>query len=126
MPIRNLRMPIKLYEDGSVRVRFLADSALVPASGEIEAVKAKVEVLDRSGKVETVMRAAQIRYNRETGQAHSESDVRLEKGDMVVTGKGLEWSSVDEVVKILSNTQVLFRWKNGGGGAGIFPALPLR
>ena len=55
------------------------------------------------------MTADDCTYSRETGIAKSESNVRVERGDIVVTGKGFEWSATNQIVKIMSDVKVTLK-----------------
>jgi hypothetical protein len=124
MPIRNLRLPLGHYEDGSVRLQLKAESARIPPQGDVQAQGARVEIYDRTGKIETLMLADELLYNRTTGNARSDSPVRMERGNMVITGRGLTWNSTNQIVNVLKDAKVVYTSKPGAQGA--FFSLPGR
>jgi hypothetical protein len=108
MPMENLRLPVQHYEDGRVKVQIKAEKAMVPLKGIIHATRAVVEMFDEQGNVETVITADTCTFDRDKGIATSDSDVRLERADIVIAGKGFEWRADTQVVKILENARVTF------------------
>ena len=64
-----------------------AGSAVVPNEGEIQATTVEFELRAEDGRREALVQAETCRYDRQTRVARSDSKIRIEKGDIVVTGK---------------------------------------
>jgi len=107
MPIRDLRLPLERYEDGKIKTQLMAGQANVPSQGEIRAKKVRVEFY-KDEKVDALMVTDECRYDRNDEIARSASSVRIERGGIVITGTGFEFSMKDQIVKILSRVKVVF------------------
>jgi hypothetical protein len=105
-PVSNVTLPLERYEDGKIKTKLIAGTAKPPIQGDWEAWDVRIEFYTPEGVVEAFMTADDCRYNREAGIAKSESKVRVERSDIIITGKGFEWSAKDQVVKILSDVKV--------------------
>ena len=108
LPIQDLRMPLGHYTNGVIKIQLAADEAQVPESGPIVARGVLVEFFDPLGKVESTMTAKDCTYDRAGSTAHSESDVRVEEGKVLITGTGFRWEMSKEKVWILNNVRVTF------------------
>lgn len=108
-PVQGVTLPLELYEDGKIKTKLIAGTAKPPIQGDWEAWAVRIEFYSHEGVVESFMTADDCRYNRESGIARSESNVRLERADIVITGKGFEWSATNQVVKIMSDVKVILR-----------------
>jgi hypothetical protein len=120
-PARGLRIPLKFYEDGRVRMQFTAGAAEVKADGSVKAVDAVVEVYDAEGRVESRLWAETCLLNQAAGRATSDTKVKLERPGMVVAGRGMEWDSETETVVILERVSVRLVGKNGRGIGAMLP-----
>lgn len=109
VPIQNLRMPVEHYEDGTVKTQLKAGLALVPQSGTIVASNVVLELYHEDASLDAVINADDCSYNREESQAESDSNIRIERDGIVITGKGFEWQGNKERVKILSMARVVFQ-----------------
>jgi len=109
MPIKDLSLPLEHFENGSIKTQLKADFARVPPNGIIEALKVKVEFYNENGDVEVLMLSDDCRYDRESGQASSESSVYLERTDVVITGTGFTWDGKEQVIRILHDVTVVLK-----------------
>jgi len=107
-PIEDLRLPLDHYENGTVKTQLTAAEARVPETGPIVALGVLVEFFGPLGEVESTMTAKDCKYDRERATAHSESDVRVQKDSVVITGTGFRWEMAEEKVWILNNVRVTF------------------
>lgn len=120
LPIKGLRIPLKLFEDGRVKMQFTAEQARTPDAGAIQATGAKVDIFDEGGAVATRMQAETCRFSRATGLVQSDGAVRLDRADLEITGVGMEWQTGEEKLTLLSKVRVVLK---GGGGLGkVLPA----
>ena len=109
IPIEDLRLPLEYYEDGKIKTQLIAGLAKVPPRGDIEASDVRVEFYRENGESEARMFAEECRYMRTAAMATSESNVRLEREGIVITGTGLEWRAKEQMVKILDNAKVVLK-----------------
>ncbi len=120
LPIRGLRLPLELFEDGSVKMLFSAAQARVPEGrGEVHATGALVESFNADGGLAMVMEADRCWFNRMTGRVDSDGPVRMDRGDMEVTGIGMEWKSDEKKLRLYSNVRVVLK-----SCAGLGKVLP--
>lgn len=106
MPIKDLRLPLERNEDGKIKTQLVAAQARVPPEGDVEAKKVRVEFY-KDENIDTLMTTDECRYDRAKGKATSESKVRIERENLVITGTGFECSMQDQIVKILSDVKVV-------------------
>jgi lipopolysaccharide assembly outer membrane protein LptD (OstA) len=114
-PIKGLRIPLKLFENGQVKMRFSAEQARAEPGEEVLATGALVEIFDESGAVVTRMEAERCRFDREAGRVRSEDAVRLTKPDLTITGVGMVWTTAEEKITLLSNVRVVLQGSQGLG-----------
>jgi hypothetical protein len=108
-PVENVKLPLERYEDGKIKTQLIAGKAKPPIQGDWEAWDVRIEFYTPEGVVEAFMTADDCRYNREAGTARSDSNVRLEKSDIIITGKGFEWNATNQIVKIMSDVKVVMK-----------------
>jgi len=122
LPIRGMRIPLELFEDGSVKMQFSAARARVPeGGGEVEASEALVESFNADGSIAMIMEADRCWFNRATGRLDSDGPVRMDRGDMEVTGVGMEWKAEEQKLRLYSEVRVVLK-----GGAGLGKVIPRR
>jgi len=109
MPIENLRLPLERYEDGTLKTQVRAGAALVPPEGLIVASNVVVEMFAPDGTLDLRMEAEDCRLDRERGAADSSSAVRVQRGDVKLSGKGFVWSGEKKRVRIKAEARVAFR-----------------
>lgn len=108
MPVRGFRYPMELYEDGSIKTQIIAEQLTGnPESGNIEARRARVEFYEPNGALATVIEVDTCMYDKDKGVATSKSNVRLERGGVVITGKGMEWDAGQQRVRVLTEAKVV-------------------
>jgi hypothetical protein len=95
-------------ENNNLKTLLLGDFAKVLPDGVIEITGLRIEVYQQ-GKVAMVVTAPHCRFHQKEGKAQSDGDVQVANEDMVVTGKGFEWTNQEEVFKIHSQTHVVLR-----------------
>jgi hypothetical protein len=108
-PVLGVKLALERYEDGKVKTQLIAGKAKPPINGDWEAWEVKIESYTPTGEIESVMTADDCRYSRETGIVKSESNVRLEKEGILITGKGFEWDAKEQIVRILSDVKVVLK-----------------
>lgn len=81
------------------KARFLTDDRI-----EIDALK--IESFD-NGKVEMTVTSPHCIYHRDAKKAESESSIRIERENMVITGSDYEYNSGKELFKIQKDVKVV-------------------
>lgn len=109
MPIKNLRMPLEHYKDGTVKTQLKAAYALVPPDGLILASNVVMEMFFEDGALDSVIKAVDCRYSRDQQHVQSDSAIRIERNGIVISGKGFEWYGEEHRVEICSEARVEFR-----------------
>jgi hypothetical protein len=109
MPIRNLRLPLEHYEDGTVKTQLRAGVALVPPQGIVTASNVVVELFLPDGSVDVRLDAEDCRFDREQGRVDSENRVKVTRAGVELSGKGFIWQREKQRVKILSRARVAFQ-----------------
>lgn len=105
-PITDLRLPLEYDETGALRSQLFAGDAWVPPQGAIEAKDVRVEMYDADGEVETEIRAANCRFDRETRLAESDGFVELIRADVRIAGTGFELNDQEQWIQLKSNCRV--------------------
>lgn len=119
MPVKNLRLPMEHYENGAVKTQLKAGFALVPPKGIIIASNVVMEMFFEDGSTNVVMTAESCEYDRAKETATSTGKIKIVRDDVVLTGKGFEWYSNRERVKILSEAKIVLRRKAGKSAGSV-------
>lgn len=107
-PVKNLRVPIDHYEDGSVKVQLFAEGARVKRKDETELKGVRVEFYTKGGLIDATVSAEKCVYHSRLRAVMSEDRVRIEKQGIIITGRRFEWHSEDETFEILNDARVEF------------------
>ena len=102
-----LRLPLAYHDNGKLKTQLKAETAMVPEKGPIQAKNITCEFFTVEGVLDTRMIADECVYDREAKKASSDSKVRVERKDVVLTGNGYEWDSNEQNVTIMSNVKVI-------------------
>lgn len=113
MPVKNLRLPMEYYDSGAVKTQLKAGFALVPPSGVIVASNVVMHMFFEDGSTNVMMTAEDCEYDREKQSAKSGGKIKIIRDNIVITGKGFEWYSERERVKILSDAKIVLTRKDG-------------
>ena len=99
-------------QNGEMTSQMFGDYAKILPDGYVEIAQLKMEFYSNEGTNRiTNMRVTSPRciYNRTRGTAVSDSDVRIARDDMVVTGTGFLWNNEDQFLKITQNAKVVLK-----------------
>ncbi|OVE76242.1 hypothetical protein BVX97_01660 [bacterium E08(2017)] len=107
-PVKKLKVPVELYEDGTVKILLLADAARIKRKDETEMVGVTVQFFTPKSIEEGRVEAGKCVYHSKIKAVMSEDNVRIEKDGVVITGTGFEWKSGDETFETIRNTYVEF------------------
>lgn len=105
--VTGFRVP-EYDESNNLKSQLFGDFAKVLPDGVIEITGLKIEFY-QDGEVGMTVTAPNCRYDQKGGRAESESDVRIARENMVVTGVGFQWVGKDEQFKILNKAKVVLK-----------------
>jgi lipopolysaccharide export system protein LptC len=107
--LKGLKVPMEFYPDGTLKALLKAETSTVDAAGEqIRGENLRYETYTSAGTTDIVIAAESCLYNKSKGYAESDGRVRLEKGDVVITGKGFTLDSTKEIISLHSEVVVEF------------------
>lgn len=95
-------------EKGQLKFEITGDEAQIQPSGLIQIKNLKMTFYEQ-GKVMMQVSTPQCLFDRVKRSAASSSDVRVERKEIELTGRGFAWNAQDGRMKILSNTRVILR-----------------
>lgn len=117
-PVRNLRIPIELYENGVEKVKLQAEGARVVRADKTELAGVRVEFFTPEGELDGNVYAERCMYHSAIKAVMSQDFVRIEKQGIVITGVGFEWHSSRGTFELSSKGKVEFsRQVDGVAGA---------
>lgn len=113
--MKGFRVPT--YDDQNVMTsQIYGDSARVLPDGNVEITGLRMEFFSYEGEgdeqekiTDMTVTSPLCYYNRTRGVVISDSDVRISRDQMVVTGKGFRYSNKSQELKILSNSKVVLK-----------------
>lgn len=113
--MKGFRVP--MHDDQNVMTsQIFGDSARVLPDGNVEITGLRMEFYSYEGEGETQERIVDMTvtsplcyFNRARGVVISDSDVRISRAQMVVTGKGFRYDSNGQELKILSESKVVLK-----------------
>ncbi|MBU0679658.1 MAG: LPS export ABC transporter periplasmic protein LptC [Verrucomicrobia bacterium] len=95
-------------DDYNLKSQLFGDFAQFREDGLVEITNLKIEFY-RAGIVKMEVSAPSCLYNRDSKEAESESSVRIERENLVVTGTGFTWNPKGQTFHILSNAKVVIK-----------------
>ena len=96
--------------NGVKKSELIGKSAILKQGGKVDIQDFKIDFYEADGEtVKMTVTAPQCTYVRHGRIAKSPSSVRIEGGNMVVTGKDFAWDGKRELFKIFSNSKVVFK-----------------
>ncbi len=105
--VTQFRVP-EYDDDGNLKSQLFGEFAKILPDGVIEIMGLKIDFF-QDGEVGMTVTAPQCKYNQKQAQAESDSDVRIERENMVVTGVGFAWSGKDEKFRIMDKAKVVLK-----------------
>jgi len=109
--MKGFRVPS--YDDKSVMTsQIFGELAKVLPDGNIEITGLKLEFYSYVGEeriTDMTVTSPLCFFNRARGVVVSESDVRISRNEMVVTGKGFRYSNDKQELKILHDSRVVLK-----------------
>ena len=95
-------------EDGHLKSQIVGEEANMLPGGGTELKNVRLEFY-RDGKVEVTVTTPLCFFDRQANAVSSESPIRVESANVVITGMGLRWNGKDENVTILDQVKVVFQ-----------------
>lgn len=109
--MKGFRVPS--FDDNSVMTsQIFGETAKVLPDGNVEITGLKLEFYSYIGEervTDMTVTSPLCYYNRSRGVVVSESDVRISRREMVVTGKGFRYSNDKQELKILHDSRVVLK-----------------
>ncbi len=105
--VSGFRVP-EYDDEGHLKSELFGEFARVLPDGVIEISQLKIDVYNK-GQVDMTVTAPQCAYNQKEGLAKSDSDVRIARENMVVTGVGFSWNGQNERFEILNKAKVVLK-----------------
>lgn len=102
-------------DEGRMRWKVMGESARFKPQGPVHIEGARLEMY-RDEQVDIVLTTPHCTYDRQRQEAKTDSPVRIEGKDVVVTGNGFFWSGTSNLVVIRKNARVVMY--NDGSVAG--------
>ena len=96
-------------EQGKLKSQIQGDFAEVLPNGVIKITQLTMEFYAKDGQVDMKVTAPKCIYDRDRGGAASDSDVKIERGNMEVTGVGFIWDGKKERLQIYKDTRVVLK-----------------
>ena len=109
--IRGFKVP-SYNDEGVMTSQMFGESARVLPNGDIEIEELRMEFYSQDGErrvTDMTVTSPQCFYNRAKGVVVSDSDVRISRNELVVTGRGFTWNNDKQELKILSDSKVVLR-----------------
>jgi len=106
--VAGLRIALGYHENGQIKSQLRAEKATIQENGPIYATNITSEFFTVDGVLDVVMKAEDCVYDKQAKLAKSENNVSVDKKGISITGKGFEWDSKEQVIRVLSNVKVVF------------------
>jgi hypothetical protein len=114
--VSGFRLP-EYDEQNNLKSELIGEFAKVLPDGVIEITQLKIDFYN-DGKVDMTVTAPKCTYKQQEGTAVSDSEVRIARDNMVVTGVGFAWSGHDERFEIFKNAKVVLKGARKGMDTG--------
>ncbi len=106
--LTTFRVP-EFDDEGKLKSQVQGDFAEVLPNGVIKITQLTMEFFSKEGEVDMKVTAPKCIYDRDRGGAASDSDVKIERKNMEVTGVGFIWDSKKERLQIYKDTRVVLK-----------------
>lgn len=109
--IKNFRVP-NFDEQSVMNSQIFGEYARVLPDGNVEITNLRLEFYSYVGEervIDMTVTSPMCYYNRANGVAISESDVRISRDDLIVTGRGFIFHNGRQELRILNDSRVVLR-----------------
>ena len=105
--IKDFQVP-EYDQAGRLKSKVFGQTAEPQPDGRMKITDLRIQIY-KEGVLEGTVWSAQCLFDRKERSVVSVAPVRLERGNMVITGVGLKWNSEDQHLEILSQVRVLLK-----------------
>ncbi len=105
--IEGIRWPIEHYENGRVKTQLIAERVENVTTAGVEVSRMIVQFYDENGRTNLEAHIDGCIYDSKEGKAVSQSDVRIEKDNIVITGHGFDWDAGKRMFRIFRKVRVV-------------------
>ncbi len=95
-------------EQGNLKSQLFGDYAEILPDGSVQITNLRIEAYEKGQKAMEVTAPACL-YNERTKQATSDTDIKIERDNMIVTGTGFAWDSAQNRIEIQNNVKVVLK-----------------
>lgn len=106
--VDGLRIALGYHDNGQVKSQLKAEKAVIQENGPIYATNITSEFFTVEGVLDVVMKAEDCVYDKQAKLAKSDKYVSVDKKGIRITGKGFEWDSNEQMIRILNDVKVVF------------------
>ena len=109
IPLETVSFPLTTYPDGSVRIQFKAEHALLPQE-EKDFVRGKgilMEMYEPGGVMSGIFMSTNCIFDRVTRTGYCEGWIRVQYQNIKITGTNMVWDLEAQNVKVLSGARVV-------------------
>lgn len=107
MTVTGFRVP-RYDEDGRLEAILHGDRATAVSEHVVDITNLRIETLS-DNEIDMRAMAPLCRFNQQTGVATSESDIRITRNNVVITGQGFRWDAATAKFEIHRNARVVIR-----------------
>ena len=107
-------------EQNNLKSELFGDFAKILPDGVIEITKLKVDLYS-DGKIDVTVTAPKCKYDQKNSTADSDSEIRIARENMVVTGVGFTFNSHDQRFQIMKQARVVLKEAQKSMETGVRP-----
>lgn len=107
MTVTGFRVP-RYNEDGQLEAILFGDRATAVSDHLVDITNLRIETLS-GDEVDMRATAPICRFDQRSGVATSESDIRITRNNVVITGQGFRWDAATARFEIHRNARVVIR-----------------
>ncbi len=92
-----------------LKSKLFGDFAVIMPDGRVDITNMMIEFYSEDRDVEMRVTSPECTYDRNSSDVRSDSDIRIARENMIITGKGFFWSAEDGRFEIFNDTRVLLK-----------------
>lgn len=108
--VKGVRYALDYYANGQTKTQLFAGT-VESVGNVVKARDVRVECYTVDGKLDVVILAKECEYTKVDMLVTSESEVKMVKDNIIITGTGFKWDGKEQKVDILSRAKVVFSRK---------------
>ncbi|MEI6971410.1 MAG: hypothetical protein WCL44_07805 [bacterium] len=106
MQADRFKYPLRDAKTGLKTAEIVGDSWSGSPDGSVLIKGLHLSLYSSDERTNAMVEAAECRCRLDTQTAESDSDVRIEANNLIVTGRGFKWSATDRIMRIRSRVRV--------------------